>query len=221
MKKSDEGDDGQRRSANKRRSDRKCQAIGLVCQSYVCKRNSRSSFLGETLPLDQRSKTHISSEMARELIAIYQTMYHLWFLVYQRVLPQLHVHLLLHYLHHRIPKMMSTDTPKIQYQKEVEVRVKSFGETRCMNPQKPKTKIKMMNAKKYKDIYRMSCLIGYRNSERIWSMEVLQQSLGETQSKEVKTHPSHLMNFQWSREQKWNRVREGSVYTHFPKNPKL
>ena len=37
---------------------------------------------------------------------------------------------------------MSTDSPKNQYQKEVEVRVKSFGETRCMNPQKPKTKIK-------------------------------------------------------------------------------
>ena len=41
---------------------------------------------------------------------------------------------------------------------------------------------------------------------RIWLMKVLQQNLGETQSKEVKTLPSHLMNFQWSREQKWNRV---------------
>ena len=48
-------------------------------------------------------KNHISSEMARELIAKYRTMYHLWFLVYQRVLPQLHLHLLLHHLHHRIP----------------------------------------------------------------------------------------------------------------------
>ena len=37
---------------------------------------------------------------------------------------------------------MSTDTPKIQYQKEVEVRAESFGRTRCMNPQRPKTKIK-------------------------------------------------------------------------------
>ena len=34
--------------------------------------------------------------------------------------------------------LMSTDTPKIQYQTEVEVRVKSFGETRCMNPQNRK-----------------------------------------------------------------------------------
>ena len=67
-------------------------------------------------------------------------MYLLWFLVYQRVLPQLHLHILLHHLHHRISYLISTDTPKIQYLKEVEVRVKSFGETRCMNPQKPKKK---------------------------------------------------------------------------------
>ena len=39
-------------------------------------------------------------------------MYHSWFLVYQRVLLQLHFHLLLHHLHHRIPYLMSTDTPK-------------------------------------------------------------------------------------------------------------
>ena len=77
-------------------------------------------------------KNHTSSEMARELVAIYPTMYHLWFLVYQRVLPQLHLHLLLHHLHYRIPYLMSTDTPKIQYQIQVEVRVKSFGETRCI-----------------------------------------------------------------------------------------
>ena len=73
---------------------------------------------------------------------------------------------------------MSTNKQKIQYQKEVEVRVKSFGETRCMNPQKRKTKIQMLNQKKYKEIYRMSCLTGYRNSERIWLMKVLQQSFG-------------------------------------------
>ena len=36
-------DDGQRRGANKGRSDRKCETIGLICQSYaspfVCKMN--------------------------------------------------------------------------------------------------------------------------------------------------------------------------------------
>ena len=94
---------------------------------------------------------------------------------------------------------MSTDTAKFQFKKEVEVRVKSVEETRCMNPQKPKTKIKKVNQEKYKEIYRMSCLIGYRNSERIWLMKVLQPSLGETQSKGVKTLPSLLRNYQWSR----------------------
>ena len=58
----------------------------------------------------------------------------------------------------------------------------------------------------------MNCLIDYRNSERIWLMKVLQQSLGETQSEEVKTLPIRLMNFQRGREQKWNRVRVSTVY---------
>ena len=73
---------------------------------------------------------------------------------------------------------------------------------------KPK---KVRNAKKFKEIFRMNCLFGHRSSERICSMKVLQQSLGETQSKEVKTLPSHLMNFQWSREEKWNPVRVSTV----------
>ena len=38
--------------------------------------------------------------------------------------------------------MTSTDTPKIQYQKEVEVRVRSYGETCSINQQEPKTKNK-------------------------------------------------------------------------------
>ena len=81
------------------------------------------------------------------------------------------------------------------------------GQTRCKFPQKY-----LRNAEKYKAIYYMTCQTGCRNLERIWWMKVLQQSLGETQSKEVKTFPSPLMNFQWSREQKWNRVRVGTVY---------
>ena len=82
-----------------------------------------------------------------------------------------------------------------------------------MNPQIPKTKIKMGNQKKYQEIYRMNCLIDYRNSERIWLIKVLQQSLGETQSKGVETLPSHIMNYERSREQKWNRVRVSTVST--------
>ena len=160
--------------------------------------------------------------MARELIAIYPTVYHLWFLFYQRVLPQLHLRLLHHRLHHKIPFFDVNRYSKIQCQKEVEIRVESFGETRYVNPQKPKTKIKMENQKKYKEIYRMNGLIGCKNSERIWLMKVLQQSLGETLSKDAKTLPGQLMNFQWSCEQKWNRVRVSTVYCHtLSEGPKL
>ena len=45
-----------------------------------------------------------------------------------------------------------------------------------MNPQELKTKIKMRHRKKYKEIYRMNCLTGCRNLERIWLMRVLQKS---------------------------------------------
>ena len=85
-------------------------------------------------------KNHISPKMARELIAIYQTMYHSLSLVYRRVPLQL-PHLLLH-LHHRILYLVSADTPKVQYPKEVEKRERSYGETRCTNQQKAKIKIK-------------------------------------------------------------------------------
>ena len=109
---------------------------------------------------------------------------------------------------------------EIQCKKQVEVRVESFGETHCMQPQKPKTKIKMENQKKYKEIFRMNCLFDCRNSGRIWLMKVLQQSFGGTPSKEVKTLPSCFMNFRCSGEQKWNRVRVSTVVcTHFPKDP--
>ena len=53
-------------------------------------------------------------------------------------------------------------------------------------------------------------------------MKVLQQSLGETQSKEVKTLPSHLHELPMEPRAK---VEPGSgkhsVKTHFPKDPEL
>ena len=163
---------------------------------------------------------HISSEMAREWIVIFRFMYHLWFLVYQRVLPQLHLHPLLHDLHHRIPYLMSTDTPKIQYQKEVEVRVESFGETRCMNPQKPKTKTKMENAKKYKEIYRMNCLIGYRNSGGILVDESTStEPQGNPAPKDQDTSKSsHELPMEPRAKVELGSGKH-SVFTHFPKDP--
>ena len=77
IEKSDDGDDGQRRGANKRRSHGMCQRIGLIREGYASWTNSRSPFSREALrgsrvylPLDQRSKNHISPKMARELIAM-------------------------------------------------------------------------------------------------------------------------------------------------------
>ena len=69
---------------------------------------------GYTYHWTSGQKTHLIKN------AIYPTMQHLWFLVYR---------------HHRIPYLMSTDAPKNLHQKEVEVRVKSFGKPRCINSQ--------------------------------------------------------------------------------------
>ena len=146
-------------------------------------------------------KNHISSEMARELIAIYQTMCHPLSLVYQRV-PHQHPHLLLHHLHHRILYLMSTDTPKIQYKNEVEVRVRSYGEIRCINQQKPKTKNK--NEGREEVQCRICCMRlpdwSHERSERIW------WATGQTLRLSINILPDLLMNYQWSREPKWNRV---------------
>ena len=58
-------------------------------------------------------------------------------------------------------------------------------------------------------------------------MNVVLQSHGETLRLRINTLPVLLMNYQWSREQKWNRVRVSTESprtfrsTHFPKAPKL
>ena len=149
-------------------------------------------------------------------------MYHLWFLICRRgsssTTPS-----------PTSPSSLSQDSVfdvnqihrKSSTRNKVKVRVESFGETRCTKSTETENKIKIGNPKRiYKAIYRMNCLIGFRNSERIWLMKVLQQSLGVTQSKEVKTLPGHLMNFKWKSRAK---VEKGSGKhsedTHFP--PKL
>ena len=82
----------------------------------------------------------------------------------------------------------------------------------CM---KTKTKINMKGAKKYKVIYCMTCRIGCRSSERIWSMNVF---LEVHLSLDIETLPVLLTNYQWSREQKWNRVWVSTVYKRtYPK----
>ena len=123
---------------------------------FFCSSFSREALResGVCLPLDQRSETTSHQKKAKGFTAIYQTVCRSLSLVYLRV-PLQRPHLFRHHLHHGIPYLTSTNTPKIQYKKEVEVRVRSYGETRCINPQKPKTIIKMKDAKEYTAIYRM------------------------------------------------------------------
>ena len=60
----------------------------------------------------------------------------------------------------------------------------------------------------------MTCWTGCRIPKNIWSMKVVLQSHGETLRLRIMILPVLLMNCQWSREQKWKRVRD----THFPKH---
>ena len=75
--------------------------------------------------LEKLSKIHMSSNMARELIARHQILYHLWFLEFQRVLPQLRLQLSRRHRHHRSQHRLTeiqyrrTEVWKLQYQKEV------------------------------------------------------------------------------------------------------
>ena len=167
------------------------------------------------------AETTSHEEMAKELIAKNPTMYHSWSLVYQRVLPQLHLHLLLHNLHHRIPYLMSTDTPKIQYQKEVEVRVKSFGEDPLHESTENENKNK--NGEREEVQRDMSHELPDWLQElkgKFWLMKVLQQGLGETQTKGVKTLPnsSHELPMEPRAKVEIGSGKH-SVYTLFPKDP--
>ena len=84
-------------------------------------------------------------------------------LVCQRV-PLLHLHLLRQHLHRRI----LWPARKIQQQKEVKLWVRSHGETRRVDQQKPKTQMKMKTTKKYDANYCKMCRNGCRISRRIW-----------------------------------------------------
>ena len=115
---------------------------------------------------------------------------------------------LLQHLHHRILYLTSADTLKIQYPKEVEVRVRSYGETRCIDQQETESTSKNEGREEVQ-----SDLL---HDLPDWLQELRENLVDERSSlqplrQRIKTLPSHLMNFQWSREQKWNRVRVSAV----------
>ena len=79
----------------------------------------------------------------------------------------------------------------------------------------------MKDAKKYKAIYCMTCRTGYRISERILSVNVVLQIHGETRRLDIETLPVPLMNYQRSREPKWNCARASIVSTLISRKTKI
>ena len=137
-------------------------------------------------------------------------------LVYRRV----PLHLLLHHLHHKILYSTKADTPKIHNPKEVEIRVRSYGETRCIHVQKPKTQMLTKDARKYKAIYCMTRQTDCRISKKLF--------FDERSPSEPRGNPEHgyrdiaSSSHELPMESRAN-VELGSgkrhVFTHFPKKP--
>ena len=109
---------------------------------------------------------------------------------------------------------MSTDTLKIQYQKEVEVRVESLGKTRCMNPQKPKTKIKIGESEEVQRV------ISHELPD--WLQEFRENLVDESTSTEFWRKPrassSHDPPMAPGAQVEQNSGK-CSLYTHSPKDP--
>ena len=98
--------------------------------------------------------------------------------------------------------------------------VESFGETRCMKPQKPETKIRMVNPKKHKERNRRNCTVGNRNPVGICWWKHFNRAFGKPRARKSRHFQSHLVNFQRSREQNWNPVLVSTVFLRtFRKNP--
>ena len=95
----------------------------------------------------------------------------------------------------------------------MEVRVRSYGETRCINLLKPKIQSKMKDTKEV-----LSDLL---HDLPDWLQEFRENLVDErgpsepreTLSLDIETLPVLLMHYHGSREQKWNRVRVSTVST--------
>ena len=146
IKESDDGDDGQRRGANKKRSYGICATIGLVRHCYASSRNSRQRFhwgnsagnMGTRITGKAVKNPHLIRNGKRNDCNVSNSVYRLWFLEYQRVLPQLRLHLPRHHLHHRSRHRLT------------ERQCQKTEVWSCSIPQKPKTKIKIGNRKSTK-----------------------------------------------------------------------
>ena len=146
-------------------------------------------------------------------------MCHSWFLVYLRV-PLRRPHLLGHHLHHRIPYLTEGDPPKIQYPKEVKVRVRSYGETCRKKPTETRSRNKMKDAKKHKAIY----LHDLPDWLQVFKENLVDESSpsdprGNPAPKDQDTAGSSHELQKESRAKVEPRSGKHIVYTHFPNNP--
>ena len=112
--------------------------------------------------------------------------------------------------------MTTADKPKIQYPKEVEVRVRSFGETRCINPQKPKN---VESEEVQRDISHElpDWLQEFR--ENLVDESASTESWGNPELGDRDTASSHHEIPMESRAKVEPDSGKHSVYTHFPKDP--
>ena len=187
-----------------------CQAIGLIRQSYASWRNSRSSFFGKTLrgswvytPLHQRSKTTSRQKWKKDWLQCIKLCAMRCPSFKNEFLYNAHTYFIIIFITgfrvwcQQIHRKSST-RKKWKYES-------GAAGNPLHHPQKLQTIIKMKDAKKYNAIYCMNCRTGCRISGRIWSMNVVLQSQGETLRLRIKTLPVLLRNCQWSREQSGTR----------------
>ena len=212
IEESDDGDDGQRRGANQRRSDGICQAIGLIRDGYVSSRNTRSSFAREALrgswvylPLDQRSETTSHQKWHEVWLQCFQqcTNCGSWFISDFFTNYTFTNFSIIFITGFRIYVNRYTENPAPERSGSTSVKLR-------WDPLRETTQTENKNKNgESEEVQRdisHELLDWPQEFKEIWLMKVLQQNLGRTQSREVKTLPSHLINFQRSCDQKWNQV---------------
>ena len=187
--------------------------LDLFVKDMLLEGHSRSSFLVETpvrihgiRTTGSAVKNHISSEMAKELIAMYRTVYHLWFLESQRVLPQLHLHLLLHH-GNPVPERSGSTSEELRWDP-----LHESTETENKNKNGESKEVQ-------RDISHE--LPGWLQEfrENLVDENGPSESLGNQEQRSQNTSKSSHELPMEPRAKVEPRLGEHSVYTHFPRDP--
>ena len=223
-----DGDDGQRRGANKwqRRGANQKRTIGhvrgldLFVTVILLQETPAVLFLiGKTLwgswgylPLDQRSKTTSDQEMAREHDCnTSNNVAFLLSLVCQRV-PSFNCSLL-HHLHRKIPWWCQQIHRKSSIRKKCKLRMRGLRwDPSRGSSRNRKTQIMDESTKKYEENFSRD-LPDWLHEFREWLMKVLPtEPWGNPEQGQSRRLPILFTNFLWSREQKWNQVRVSTAF---------